>query len=547
MTRPVAIATADTNLFEVIRNYLVRAEYPGITEDTVELEPLAHAGAARDWLDTPGRTLLVIDVELPSGSGLPSDRFSRGQAVQQLQLAIEGTVVETTPRLVITPMRGTYREVEATCTPDRHAIALPMRQLNKHREAIMRPFLAMLLGEQDASGAIPGTFRVIEVDFRSPTSRCLLGFGQGTPLLWEDSQQVYPLRKAAQIFENENFYKSYRWPLIARQNGEVLFTNHVIDALGEGLFSHIERAAGGLEGLAFRYLISDDSLYLAPFEASVRPMAERDGPFVLLHAPLARRLPVKGLNRAAKVVGARIPNPTRILFVRSQMGEHPDGPTIGDNYTLLLPTPEGGWKRKPALFSRLDNVDVELKDLRRMTCTRPNWLMLDTANLSDIKEREPGESAVDYLLRKLKEGYDIVHYAGHCWSDLDGTGHLILPGTTQGEASGMSLSTFASSPGLSDTRLVYLSACRGISKGTVQNLVAYEIPHVIGFRYQVEDDKAALFASAFYADLFDHGIVSTAFRAACAAARHRLQTDDESPIWLSPILLAQAADWAMRA
>jgi hypothetical protein len=548
MSRPVAIATADADLFEVLRMYLVAAGDPNVTDNSVELEPLTHSKAARDWLDTPGRTLLVIDAELPSGPASPDDRFHRGEGVRQLQQEIEGTVVETTPRLVITPAQGIYRDVEETCTPERRAIALPMKQLNKHRQEILRPFLAMLLGKQDASGAIPGTFRVIEVDFRSETSRCQLGFGQGPLLLWEDSRQVHPLRKAVRIFENENFYKTYRWPLIARQNGELLFTTHVIEALGEGLFGHIERAAGGLGGLSFRYLITDESLYLAPFEASVGPMAERDGPFVLLHAPLARRLPDSGSIRAAKDVSARMPAPARVLFVRSQMGEHPDGPTTGDNYTLQLPAPEGGWKRKHALFSRLENVDVELEALRRIACARPDQLVLDVADLSEITKRKPCETAADYLVRRLEEQpYDIVHYAGHAWSDLDSPAHLILPGAARGEASGMSLSTFAASRGLLDTRLIYLSACRGISKGTVQNLVAYGIPHAIGFRYQVEDDKAALFASAFYEELFDHGFVSTAFRAACAAARRRLRTDDESPIWLSPVLLAQVADWAARA
>lgn len=548
MSRPIAIATADFDLFEVIRTYLVGSGYPNVTDDFVETGPLAHAEAGRDWLDGPGRTLLVIDAELPSGPASPRDRFSRGEGALKLQQAIEGTLVETTPRLVITPLQGIYRDVEATCTPERRAIALPMKQLNKHRQEILRPFLAMLLGEQDASGAVPGTFRVIEVDFRSETSRCLLGFGQGPLLLWEDSRQVHPLRKAARIFDNENFYKTYKWPLVARQNGELLFSSHVIEALGEGLFGHIEHAAGGLEGLAFRYLITDASLYLPPFEASVRPMAERDGPFVLLHAPLARRLPVSGSLRAAKVVSPRMPTPARVLFVRSQMGEHPDGPTTGDNYTLLLPAQEGGWKRKPALFSRLDNVDVELAALRGIASASPDRLVLDVADLSDMKERKPSETSADYLWRRLDEQrYDVVHYAGHAWSDLDGAAHLILPGTTRGEASGVSLSTFAGARGLVDTRLIYLSACRGISKGTVQTLVDHGIPHGIGFRYQVEDDKAAAFASAFYEELFDHGFVSTAFRTACAAARDRLKTDDESPIWLSPILLAQAADWAMRA
>ena len=548
MSQSVAIATADPDLFAVIRAHLVSAGHPGITDESLEPAPLADCTIARDWLVGPNRVLLVIDAELPSGPTASRDRSKRGEGVKQLHQDIDGTTFEATPRLVITPSRGVYREIEATCTRNRHAIALPMGQLHKHRQDILRPFLAMLL-DKKIEGKIPGTFRVIEVDFGKMTSRCQLGFGQGPLLLWEASQRVDPLRKAAEIFDNESFYKSYRWPLVARQNGELLFTDHVIEALGEELFGHIEDAAGGLEGLSFRYEITDESLYLAPFEASVRPITERAGPFVLLKAPLARKLPITATIRSTKAANARMPTPTRILAIRSQMGEHPDGPTTGDNYALVLPAPEGGgWRRRPAQFSRLDNIDVELAALLDIADTRPNQLVLHVADLSDMTERKPGETAADYLGRKLKEhSYDVVHYAGHAWSDLNNEAHLILPGTERGEASGLTLSTFAAFPSLAETRLVYLSACRGISRGTVQTLVDYGIPHGIGFRYQVEDKKAAQFAETFYKELFDGGFVPTAFCAACAAARGRLLTDDESPIWLSPVLVAQPADWAMRA
>ncbi len=546
MSRPVAIATADRNLFDAIRRHVVNAAYEGIADESVEEEPLADVDAARDWLDGPDRKLLVVDAELPAAGASAADRFNRGDAVYRLQREIEGSAVARTPRLLITPKQGIYRDIEATCTRDLCSIALPMSQLQKHRHAILRPFLAMLLGEPDEHGAIPGTFRVIEVDFGAATSQCHLGFGHGSLLGWEGSQQVHLLRKAARIFENENFYKSYRWPLVARQNGELLFSSHVIEALGEGLFGHIEHAAGGLKGLAFRYLITDGSLYLAPFEASVRPMGENDGRFVLLHAPLARRFPVFGSLRAAKEMSPRLPALTRVLFIRSQMGEHVDGATIGDNYTLLVPSLDGGVKRKPALFAPLANVDTELAALRDLEARRPDRIALKLVNLSDASERLPGETAADYLRRALDEQhYDVVHYAGHAWSDLDGVAHLILPGAERGEASGLPLSSFAGFAGLADTRLVYVSACRGISRGTVQTLVEHGIPHGVGFRYQVEDEGAAMFAKTFYEKLIDRGFVSTAFCAACAAARDRLLTDDESSIWLSPVLVAQTADWAM--
>jgi hypothetical protein len=542
MSRLIAIATASSELFETLRLHLVGSGMPDLNEDLIEPCPLTNAEAARDWLDTRDKALLVIDATLPGGPQGPRDPYNRGEPVLVLQQAIADSGIDT-PVLVITPRQRIYADIEAGCTPERRAIALSLENLFRHRQAILRPFLAMLLGKPDENGAIPDTFRVIEVEFGTKLSKCQLGLGDGILLKWDEHEQVEPLRRYAQIFADEEVYRGERWPLKARQSGESLFRTHVVYALGEGLFGHIERAAGGLTGLAFRYVISDPSLYLAPFEASVRPMEQQDGPFVLLHAPLARRLPPRGTIRRPQHPTGRIPIPARMLFIRSQMGEHPDGPTTGDMYDL--PVADGASRTKPAQFTPLKNIDVELAKLRTLASLRPKQLRLCVADLS--KDCEPG-TAKDYLQHLLEQGqYDIVHYAGHAWSNLDDEASLILPGPSRGKASALRLSTITAAGGLAGTRLAYLSACRGISKGSVQNLVNLEIPHGIGFRYNVEDDQAALFAADFYDTLFNSGFVCTAFRAACAAARQRLNKEDDSSIWLSPILLAQSADWAMRA
>ena len=47
------------------------------------------------------------------------------------------------------------------------------------------------------------------------------------------------------------------WTGPARLGGEALFRTRVMDAIGAGLFLHIEHAAGGLAGLSFRFVITD--------------------------------------------------------------------------------------------------------------------------------------------------------------------------------------------------------------------------------------------------------------------------------------------------
>ena len=60
------------------------------------------------------------------------------------------------------------------------------------------------------------------------------------------------------------------WARKIHADGALLFRELVISALGPGLFSHLERAAGGLENLAFRFCVDDPLLHTAPFEATVR-------------------------------------------------------------------------------------------------------------------------------------------------------------------------------------------------------------------------------------------------------------------------------------
>jgi len=93
------------------------------------------------------------------------------------------------------------------------------------------------------------------------------------------------------------------WLEALRVVGRTLFRILVVDAIGPHLFSKIESAAGGLEGLSFLSVIKDIDIYSAPFEASVRYLSEDTGPFVLLYAPLLR-----GLRATRGATGAAPPH-----------------------------------------------------------------------------------------------------------------------------------------------------------------------------------------------------------------------------------------------
>ncbi|MGV7215864.1 CHAT domain-containing protein [Bradyrhizobium sp. UFLA05-112] len=538
MTAKIAIATAEQDMFDTLSRLLHAAD---IARDDVHAKPLKTADQTSEWITAGEPGLLVLDAELPIDPRARRDtRSTRGaRSVFEVVRARE----PRTPVLVIVPNFAAGAELEAECTATGNALMLPMDTLQLHQHRILRPFIAMLTGRPDNTNAIPGGFRVIETEIQSSKVECRLGVGDGATMLrWNTVSDLEDLKSVAQDYARDEMPQdcadpAYRigtslprsWLDKTRVVGTRLFKSFVVKAVGEQLFSQIENAAGGLEGLSFRFVINDADFYPAPFEASVRYLrTEENGPFVLLHAPIVRRIPPAARLRAP-AAQTRIPRGATLLFVRSQVGEHP-----AKQYERV--TYDG------KQFDKLGNIDIELQYLRA----------LREADHFDVKEVDlsqapPGKAATHLLARIHEVQPTILHYAGHAWSDGQKSATLILPGEKPEEAMGLKLDKLAAHHGLSATRLVYLSACRGISKGSVQQLVMNGIPYALGFRWNVEDDRAPDFARAFYNELCMTQSVCLAFRRACRTSWEGLSHDEESPIWISPILLAQSTDWAMRS
>lgn len=543
MTTQVRIATASQDVFDALYATLVQAGL-GLP---IESERLTDAQAAYDWLHSGERTLLVLDGYLPKTKGASEDR-SMGEHASELLRELRDSSIRT-PVLVI--MQGALPDLEAECSPENRAIALPLDKLQRHQGKVLKPFVAMLMDEpvagKDGIPAVPGSFRVIEVDFCKTSSFCWLGFDDDPEprIKWRETKQVRNVRNAASVFSDMDVYSQRGWMGKVRLGGEAVFGRHVMDAIGTGLFAHIERAAGGLAQLSFRYTISDPTLYPAPFEGSLRGLDDDpDGSFVLLSAPVVRRLASPLVIRASRHRTAGLPDPARILFIRSQMSEHPDGATSEDQ----LVVPAGAGEPATSLaFQRLVSIDQELKNMTTLATTLGRQrIVLDTLDLSKVQTTGAAAALRDKL---SSEKYDLVHYAGHAWSSGMGgrdANLLVLPGAKLGQAVGFPIDELAELAAKTEAWFVYLSACRGSTTRSVQSFVAQGIPHALGFRCNVEDDRAAAFASTFYSSLFKAQSLCRSFHEACATARRELAADEESPIWVTPIMLAQSPDWAKR-
>jgi CHAT domain-containing protein len=265
-------------------------------------------------------------------------------------------------------------------------------------------------------------------------------------------------------------------------------------------------------------------------------------PFVLVNAPIARRMKV------AKLYAAPRPQQelraARVLFIRSQVGENRPGGTGVDIAPVRERDPEtGGFRLSDFEFRRLKNIDRELNDLKALAAKDCTIFTLEVLDLSAFADPQ---GAAALLLNKLTlNRYDVVHFAGHSLTTRDGLTLLVVPGGKAGQAEGMSVHDFAEGVATAGARLVYLSSCEGSSANAVANLAQRDIAHVIGFRWDVDDERAADFAKCFYSDLFgkQSSSICQAFRTACRGVYEPMHIE-ASPIWASAILACSSDNWA---
>jgi CHAT domain len=474
-------------------------------------------------------TCLVVDANLPSGA--KATPHQNGVPALELleKLRRQG---KNTSTIVITPRAMGIPEIDVYCSPDNQAIALPQDLLDN--PAAVGAFVKMLGKAPEA------TWNGIEIEIEPSSARCFLRLIDGDKIEWRSGpSNVDVLRLMAKQYKTNRFDTG--WAQQLHTIGSTLFVTLVSQLFGSGFFAHLERAVGGLSGLAFRFHVSEPNLFGTPFEAMVRlsgvggdgPLDEfRQNPFMLLYAPITRRICVNPISPAPiKKKGKRtLP---RVLFIRAQPGEHPASP--GQD---LLAMKKLGGEIQVLEFKKLDNIDRE----REMLCSHHGkHVDLEELNLTATRGKK---SAAESIAEKLsKERFDIVHFAGHSITTSDGLTYLILPGMQPGEAEQLVAESFAKLASKGGTRLVYLSSCQGSSANSVATLAQRDVPCVLGFRWDVEDAEAADFATTFYEGLFEKGLsICKAFRDACFGG-YKPADIETSHIWVSPILASQSENW----
>ena len=151
-------------------------------------------------------------------------------------------------------------------------------------------------------------------------------------------------------------------------------------------------------------------------------------------------------------------------------------------------------------------------------------------------QRSAGDIEQIMLSALKREPWHIIHFAGHGFVTSAGKPALVLDATT-----GAVLPFKQLADALRQTQFVFVSSCRSADQAFLTQAIESVMPAILGYRWPVGDEQAAMFAESFYKLLFTKGTAAFksldyAFVAARRAA-YSLKEDDNT--WASPLLLTQ--------
>jgi hypothetical protein len=139
------------------------------------------------------------------------------------------------------------------------------------------------------------------------------------------------------------------------------------------------------------------------------------------------------------------------------------------------------------------------------------------------------------LIEALKQGpWDTVHFAGHSfWDEKTGSAMIFLPGEENPQVVG--IEPLAVLLRAARARLVYLSSCK--SSGCGVELARKQIPSIVGYRWDIDDELSAEHAEVFYTKLFED---PESIEIALLRTRQQMRRDHGgNPIWASSVLIRQ--------
>jgi hypothetical protein len=307
------------------------------------------------------------------------------------------------------------------------------------------------------------------------------------------------------------------WKVFLSDIGEVLLREILLkNPEVMDYYTRLTGEVGGCENFRIRFITGEET-YPLNLEAILAPSDKENDDFWMLKAPVCRRLNVGDLRMYP-------------LFENPNQKE-----MLQEINCLVIKADVHGWEKKSKIeLKQLENISVEARQLGERLSELEDNHTIGTFMSIPKGGTECTKEAVEAALKSGKE-WHLVHYAGHSHYTADDKGYVFF--SRKGRPDPVDIQVFAQWLRKAKTRFVYLSSCESSKLKFVHELAKKSVPAVIGYRWDIDDDKAAEQANIFYNHLFREQSLEYAF------LKTRQQVSQQCPehiIWAAPVLVMQA-------
>lgn len=249
--------------------------------------------------------------------------------------------------------------------------------------------------------------------------------------------------------------------------------------------------------------------------------------FWMLEAPVTRRL---HLDRPISVRGGI------------------KGPPI--NCLILESSVDGCAREDFPPFGCLDNVPEEAEwlegFLKHEKEVKPTVEIGKVLRITETTVPEGKSFCVHVQETLAQEGpWHLVHYAGHSYYEKrENKGYVIFPGPPSGKLSPEAIDMEVFGEWLRENRtdIVYMSSCHSSDSSIVFELARNYVPAIVGFRWDIEDRRAAEHARAFYTNLLTGSRSMRIEYAFLKARKETYRKWRKDKTWAAPMLIRQISD-----
>ena len=300
---------------------------------------------------------------------------------------------------------------------------------------------------------------------------------------------------------------------------------HINGEFGIKLINQLNNV-GGLEHSRVKFIVGKD-MHPIMLEAIIPPtlnMLETIAPttpskYWMLQAPLYRRIRVEGCDQCTIFQGEQR-TPINCLVIRSNI----DGPVEEFNKDSL-----------PLKLEKLDNVPHECDTL--VSFLQNKKKEFNIGEICELGKDDKNPATFENVKNTLNsKPWHLIHYAGHSfYDDESDLGYLFFP-----DDAGLGLPQKVAIPDFAgyamNTQFIYLSSCHSTDVQFAFSLASNQIPGVLGYRWDIDDELAMNHAASFYKHLFEERSVERAF----LKTRQDMHMEhQDARIWAAPMLILQ--------